>query len=137
MTAPPLDTNVIIRHITADDPALAPRARAFLRQVETGAEQVELPEAVILEAVQVLSSRVTYNRPRAEIAHALATIIRLRGVQRKFKRRSLRALDLYASTTLDFVDALLVAYAEHRTPPVVVSYDQDFDTIPGIQRRAP
>ena len=61
----------------------------------------------------------------------------MRGVQLKFKRRYLRALDLYATTTLDFVDALLVAYAERRVPPVVVSYDQDFDKIPGIQRRAP
>jgi predicted nucleic acid-binding protein len=134
---PPLDTNVIIRHITADDPALASRARAFLRQVENGTVQVDLPEAVILEAVQVLSSRATYNLPRLEVARDLATIIRLRGIRMKYKRRYIRALELYATSTLDFVDALLVAYAEHRKPPVVVSFDQDFDKIPGIQRLAP
>ena len=37
---PPLDTNVIIRHITRDNPRLAQQARAFLRRVESGMEQV-------------------------------------------------------------------------------------------------
>ena len=135
---PPLDTNIIIRHITQDDPELSPRARAFLTRLETGEAEAQLTEVVLLEAVQVLSSRVLYNLPRAEIARDLAVIIRLRGVRLPTKARSLRALELYAATpALDFVDALLVAYAERQTPAAIVSFDQDFDRVPGITRQEP
>jgi predicted nucleic acid-binding protein len=135
---PPLDTNIIIRHVTADDAELSRRARAFLEQVETGAEEVLLTEGVLVEAVQVLSSRALYHLPRAEIARDLGIIIRLRGVRLPQKGRYLRALELYASTpALDFVDALLVAYAERERPAAVVSFDRDFDTVPGVTRRAP
>ena len=135
---PPLDTNILIRHITQDDARLGARARAFLHQVETGAEQVLLSEAVLVEAVQVLSSRVLYNLPRLEIARDLAIIIRLRGIRLPHKQRYLRALALYAgSPRLDFVDALLVAYAEAQTPASVVSFDRDFDHVSGTSRREP
>ena len=135
---PPLDTNIIIRHVTQDDAQLSRRAHAFLQQVETGAEEVLLTEGVLVEAVQVLSSRTLYNLPRTEIVRDLAVIIRLRGVRMAQKGRYLRALDLYASSpALDFVDALLVAYAEREPPAAVVSFDEDFDKMPGVTRRAP
>lgn len=135
---PPLDTNIIIRHVTQDDAQLARRAHAFLQQVEAGVEDVLLTEGVLVEAVQVLGSRALYHLPRAEIARDLAVIIRLRGVRMTQKGRYLRALALYASTpALDFVDALLVAYAEQESPATVVSFDADFDKVPGVTRRAP
>jgi predicted nucleic acid-binding protein len=135
---PPLDTNVIIRDLTQDEPQLSQRAHAFLKRVEAGTETVLLTEGVLVEAVQVLSSRVLYNRPRPEIRQRLAAIVNLRGVRLSNKRLYLRALDLYAtSPALDFVDALLVVFAERERPPMVVSFDQDFDHVPSIRRQEP
>lgn len=135
---PPLDTNIIIREVTQDDPRLSARVHAYLQEVAGGRKAALLTEGVLVEAVQVLSSRVLYHLPRAQIAHALAVIIRLRGVRMTNKGRYLRALDLYAAMpALDFVDALLVAYAERQTPATIVSFDEDFDRIPGITREAP
>jgi len=135
---PPLDTNVIIRDLTQDEPQLSQRAHAFLKRVEAGTETVLLTEGVLVEAVQVLSSRVLYNRPRPEIRQRLAAIVNLRGVRLSNKRLYLRALDLYAtSPALDFVDALLVVFAEREHPPTVVSFDQDFDHVPSIRRQEP
>lgn len=135
---PPLDTNIIIREVTQDDPRLSARVHAYLQEVAGGRKAALLTEGVLVEAVQVLSSRVLYHLPRAEIAHALAVIIRLRGVRMTNKGRYLRALDLYAAMpALDFVDALLVAYAERQTPATIVSFDEDFDRVPGITREAP
>ena len=59
----PVDTNIIIRHITRDDPQLAQRARVFLQQVESGTEEVLLTEGVLVEAVQVLSSERSTTCP--------------------------------------------------------------------------
>ena len=135
---PPLDTNIILREITRDDPNLSARAHACLQQVATGAKEVLLTEGVIVECVQVLSSRALYHLPRAEIARTLGTVIRLRGVHLLNKRRYLRALALYvASPRLDFVDALLVAYAEPQSPAVVISFDEDFDRVAGVERESP
>ena len=126
--ARPLDTNLIIRYLTNDTPPLAQLAFAFFQRVESGVEAVRLTEGVLVEAVQVLSSRALYNRPRTEIRERLAAIIALPGVELLDKGRYLKALDLYAnSPTLDFVDALLVIYAEEETPAEVISFDQDFD----------
>jgi predicted nucleic acid-binding protein len=136
--ARPLDTNVIIRDLTQDTPALSQQAHAFLQRVERGEETVRLTEGVLVEAVQVLSSKTLYNRPRAEIRDRLTGIIELDGIQLPDKPRYIRALAIYASTpALDFVDALLVVYAEEESPAEVVSFDQDFDPVPGITRRQP
>jgi predicted nucleic acid-binding protein len=136
--APPLDTNLIIRYLTNDSPTLAQLAFALFQRVETGAATVRLTEEVLVEAVQVLSSKSLYNRPRAEIRERLVALIALPGVEMLDKDRYLSALDLYASaTTLDFVDALLVIYAQEETPAEVISFDQDFDRVPGITRKQP
>jgi predicted nucleic acid-binding protein len=135
---PPIDTNVIIREITRDDARLSARAHAFLQRLSIGTAEALLTEAVLVECVQVLSSRALYNLPRAEIARDLGVIVRLRGIRLPNKRRYLRALALYAGLpALDFVDALLAVYAESQDPAVVVSFDEDFDHAPGVTRLAP
>ena len=134
----PLDTNVIIRFLTNDDPVLSPRAYTLFTQLDAGAAAASLTEAVLVEAVQVLSSRNLYNRPRADIARHLGNIIRFQGVKLPRKRRYLRALELYVAwPALSFVDALLAVYAEESSPPTVISFDEGFDRLPGITRLAP
>ena len=49
----------------------------------------------------------------------------------------LQALDLYASTKLDFGDALIIASMQQQGSQVLYSYDTDFDRIEGITRREP
>ena len=134
----PLDTNVIIRFLTNDDPVLSPRAYALFAQLDAGAAAASLTEAVLVETVQVLSSKNLYNQPRAEIARHLGNIIRFQGVKLPRKRRYLRALELYvAQPGLSFVDALLAVYAEESPPPTIISFDEGFDRLPGITRLAP
>ena len=132
-----LDTNVILRYLTQDDPLQADRARLFLEQVQAGTTTVMTSEAVIAEVVYVLSSRALYNLPRPDIKTHLANIISLRGLKLPNKRTYLRALDLYEAANLDFVDALNVAHMERSGIQTIVSFDRDFDTIAGITRREP
>jgi predicted nucleic acid-binding protein len=135
---PPLDTNIIIRHLSGDHPDHSPRARALFQELYAGVRSVTLTEAVVVETVQVLSSKTLYNLPRPDIQRFLSTIIRLRGVKLPRKRRYLRALELYGATPrLSFVDALLVAYAEEDPPATVISFDQGFDRVPDVTRLEP
>lgn len=132
-----LDTNIILRHITQDHPDHAERARAYLLLVEAGQVRAITREAVIVEAVQVLESKRLYARPRASIRDALGAIVRMAGLELPNKEIYLRALELYAETSLDFVDALNVAHMGHERVATIVSFDRGYDRVPGITRREP
>lgn len=132
-----LDTNIIIRYLTQDNPEHARRAYSLLQQVETGDLIVTTSEAVIVEVVYVLSSKVLYNFPRPDIQVHLSTVIALRGLKLPHKRTYLRALDIYASTNLDFVDALNVAHMVRAQITTILTFDKDFDKIQGVTRREP
>ena len=67
---------------------------------------------MIAAVAYVLSSTVLYNVPRAEIQTRLVTLLTLKGLRLPEKGVYARALELYATTNLDFVDALLVAHVE-------------------------
>ena len=132
-----LDTNILIRYLTQDNPDQGRRAYAILQQIEDGALHVMTSEAVITEIVHILSSKALYNVARPVIRTRLTAIIGLRGLQIQYKRTYLRALDMYAATNVDFVDALSVAQMERAKITTILSFDRDFDKIPGITRREP
>lgn len=50
------------------------------------------------------------------------------------RRDVLRALDIFAATTLDFGDAFIVASMETAAAGALYSYDRDFDRIPNLVR---
>ena len=58
-------------------------------------------------------------------------------VVRHFRRLYHRALDLYATSRIDFEDALAVAHMERLGITEILSYDAHFDRIEGIERREP
>ena len=132
-----LDTNVIIRFLTRDNPVQSVKAQTFLKAVETGSTKVITSEAVIIEAVQVLSSKALYHLSRADIKKHLTNIIELKGLQLSHKRSYVRALDLYAQFTIDFVDALNIAYMERLKIATIISFDRDFEKIKNITRKEP
>lgn len=86
-----LDANVILRHITRDNPDQAARARQLFLQLEAGALSPTTTEGVLVEVVQVLSSRMLYTFPRADIHAHLTDLISPRGVKLAHERTYLRA----------------------------------------------
>lgn len=137
MPLPFLDTNVILRYITRDNPTQSQQAHALIEQLESGTTTVTTSDVVIIEAVYVLSSRTTYNLSRSDIRTHLMRIISLRGSRLQSKQIHLRALDVYASTNIDFADALIVAQMERAGQNTIISFDRDFDRISGITRVEP
>lgn len=137
MTNQFLDANILIRPIVQVDPPRAARCAAFLRLLETGQEDALLTEATLAEVVYVLSSPRRHHLPRADIAAYLAGIIALPGVSIAHKGMYLRALDLYTAFNVDFEDALIAAHMERTGVKTIVSFDREFDRIPGVTRREP
>jgi predicted nucleic-acid-binding protein len=96
-----LDTNVVVRFLTRDDPAQAIRAKAL---IETGAAFV--PRTVVLETEWVL--RTIYRFKRDAIAAGLTKLLGLPGVEIEDRPTVARALD-WCRQGLDFADALHLA----------------------------
>ena len=48
-----------------------------------------------------------------------------------------QALHLYATTTLDFTDALIIAKLQQEETKIVYSFDAGFDRFPEIVRKEP
>ncbi len=132
-----LDTNIILRYLTRDDPAKAQRCYELFQQVKHKQIRLVTSESVLAEVVYVLSSHSLYNQPRENVRTLLLPIIGLPGLKLAHRRAFVRALELYANTHLDFEDALSIAHMERLKLDTIVSYDQDFDRVKGIQRREP
>lgn len=132
-----VDANIFLRHITNDDPDKAKACFALFQKAQVGETALTTSEAVIAEVVYVLSSKATYNLPREQVRALLYPILSLKGLNLLHRKDYLRALDLYASYTLDFEDALVIAQMQRRQITEVFSYDREFDKVPGIKRIEP
>ena len=134
-----LDTNIIIRFLTRDDPVKAAACYLLFQRVAAGAERLFTTKTIIAEVTYVLSSsRLSYQLTLQEIRDRLMPIIILDGLRMPQKEACVSALEIYASfPQLDFEDALAVAYMKQRGIDEIVSYDADFDQVDGIERLEP
>lgn len=137
MTLPFIDTDVIIRFLTGDDPKKQAAAATLFEQIEQGLLTIAAPDTVIADAVFVLSSPRLYHIARSDIRDMLRRLVSFPHFRVENHLCVLRALDLYAATKLDFGDTLIIASMEQQNSHLLYSFDRDFDRIQGITRREP
>lgn len=137
MSLPYIDTDVLIRYVTGDDPQKQSRSAALLSQVEAGTLTLAAPVTVFADAVFVLSSKNLYHLPHSQVAAMLMPVVRLSHLKVKNRRALIEALDLYGSSALDFGDCMIIASMKQARSNVVYSYDRGFDRVIGITRREP
>jgi predicted nucleic acid-binding protein len=137
LTEPFVDTDVIIRLLTGDDPLKQAQAAKLFNRVQAGELILRAPDTVIADAVFVLSSTRLYGVGRADVEAMLTPLVQLPGFQVRNRQAVARALQLYGSTSLDFGDAMIVATMEQDSSGDLYSYDADFDRIQSVNRRVP
>lgn len=119
-----IDTNILIRYVTNDDPIKAEKARRLFERVEAGELEILVCEAVLSEVVWVLTHPKVYNLSREEVAGFLSSFIRLSGVLIQGKSTYLRALEMYKTTDLDFPDCILASMVESGKSDELISFDR-------------
>jgi len=132
---PFLDTNVLLRHLLYDHPEHSPRATAYVERVEQGQIRVRTADTVVFETVFTLERR--YGQPKAAIRDNLLPLLELPGIILPGKRRLRPAFDLYVDLNLPFADAYHVALMQQLRLDHIVSFDKDFDRVPGVTRVEP
>jgi predicted nucleic acid-binding protein len=126
-----VDTNVLIRHLTGDPPALARRASNFLAE----ANELLLTDLVVAELVYVLES--FYEVERTRVAELLRSVLAFPAIVVLDALLLLRALEVYEVDRLDFADAYLVATAETSGVSAIASFDRSIDRVGTVRRVEP
>jgi uncharacterized protein len=130
-----LDTNVILRHLCGDNEQQSPRATAYLARVERGEIQVRVSDIVVFEVVYTLQR--SYRNPEAQIREALLPLLELPGIILPGKRGLRAAFDLYVEKNISFADAYHAVLMKSTGMDQIVSFDREFDRVPGIERVEP
>lgn len=132
-----IDTDIIIRLLTGDDPKKKQQAIKLFKKVAAETLELHAGETVIADAVYVLSSKKLYSLSRENIRDLLSALLQYSNFKLDNKNTIIDALDIYASTNLDFGDALLVVLTQQSKEKIIYSYDHDFDKFPKIIRQEP
>ena len=133
-TAKPfLDTNVLLNHILQENSGHGARATAILERIEAGELSVRTSDIVVSEAVFTLQR--SYRVPREQIASAVLQLLELPGIELPSKSRYRSVFELYVSTGVGFADCFHTVMMGQLGITEVLSFDRDFDKLPGIQRR--
>jgi predicted nucleic acid-binding protein len=126
-----VDTNILVRHLTGDPPALAERASRYLAQ----ADELLLPDLILAEIAYVLES--FYEVPRRQVATTLRAVLAFPAVRVIDSDLLHRAVEVYDVDRLDFADAYLVASAERTGVGVIASFDPSIDRVTSVRREEP
>ena len=126
-----LDTNVLIRHLTGDPPAMARRATRYLEN----ADELLLTDLIFAEVAYVLESY--YEVPRRQVAETLRSVLSFPAVRVVDESVLLRAVEVYEVHRLDLADAYLVATAERSGVGVIASFDRSIDRVATVRRDEP
>jgi len=118
-----IDTSLIVRYLVQDHEKHARIASALFDACDRGELTIVVLPAVLAECVFVLES--FYERPRADIASALACLISSPGIEISEATIHVDAMNRYRKSSAHFVDCLIAATAVAEATPVD-TFDQDF-----------
>jgi predicted nucleic-acid-binding protein len=100
-----LDTNILVRLFTGDDPDQARKAEAFLEETEEEGGRLHVSSVTLCELAWVLRSR--YRMSRQEISLALQSLLDVTILEVQDRDLVRRALDDFISGSASFPDYLI------------------------------
>ena len=126
-----LDTNVLLRYVTADDPAQTPRARGVLERAEAEGERCHVSVIVLCELVWNLRGQ-RYGYSRTEIAEVLEALLETSLFQVQSKDLVRHAVRQYRESSGDFADYLIGQLDRQAGYPETWTFDENLHPTPGF-----
>jgi len=118
-----LDTNVIIRYLTQDDPRQAKKASSLIENKLNVKEPGFITLIVLVELVWVLES--CYSQGKEEILNVLQGLLTTRQLVVEKADIAYLAMKHYTSATADFSDALIMVISEREGCSKVMTFDKN------------
>jgi len=117
-----VDTNLFIRYFTNDDPVKADKVEKLLDDAAAGLFKLVTTEMVIAEVVWVLESG--YSLKNTDIAPLIRGILATPGLNVINEGLVARAIELYESANIDFIDGYIAAVMEKHGITELYSFDR-------------
>lgn len=117
-----LDTNVLVRYLTQDDPDQARRANAVVAERTSGGQRCFVGPIVLCELTWVL--REAYGRAKADLVKTLDLILATKQLEIGDKDLVREALDAYRAGRADFADYLIGAGHRQAGCAETVTFDR-------------
>ncbi len=130
-----VDTNILLRLLTRDDPIKFNRCRRLFEQAVAGSVTLHTSELVIAEIVWTLLSY--YELAKPTVIEKVGQILNTPNLLVKNQEALIEGLALWSRHNCDFIDAFNAALTHREGLPNLASYDTDFDSIPFINRQEP
>lgn len=129
-----VDSSVLMRYFTGDDPVKGERCRVLMESAGTGGVELHLSHLLFAEVAWTLRS--VYASPRQSIAEALSDLTGLRSARVREREFIDDVIDVYSRNNVDFIDAYFVTEMKRKGIRTIYSYDKDFDRL-GVRRVEP
>lgn len=115
-----LDTNVLVRYITQDDPKQSPKATRLVESLTQDAPGF-VPVVALIELVWVLSS--CYDLPRDQLCQVLDTLLRTKEMLIDRADQVVKALRIFKAGSADFADCLIERIAATAGCDATMTFD--------------
>ena len=122
-----VDTNVLVRYLTQDDPVQYEKADAFIEAATDRGEQLVVNTVVLCELEWVLGS--AYHYSRAEIARAIEQILATAQFEVERLDEARKALTDFRTTKSDFSDALIGRINRSLGAKHTMTFDRDLKAV--------
>ncbi len=117
-----IDTNVLVRYLTEDDPEKAEAVDVLLHKAANGEVKILVPSVVIAELVWVLES--FYRLKPEEISELAGAILDTPGIDIQDRSILREALRIYVSKGIDFIDAWIIEFAASKGIKKIYTFDK-------------
>ena len=127
-----LDTNIILRFILDNDPALSPKAKAIFENISRKNIKVFVSLLTISEVIFTLER--SYKLPKKALVDKLLAIISQPNIIVEKQDLLKGIFSYYLNQNLSFVDSYHVTIMDKKGINQIHSFDRDFDKFPKIKR---
>jgi predicted nucleic acid-binding protein len=131
------DANVFLRFLRNDHAEHSPAAKKLIEEAAAGTVTLRVPEIVVADILYTLTAPLM-KTPRATAARQLSALLQQPGIEIENRRRVFGILGLCETKNIDYGDAALIVAAQDAAQELpILSYDQDFAKVPGINAFSP
>jgi predicted nucleic-acid-binding protein len=125
-----LDTNVLVRYLTEDDPVQSPRAIQIIESELTEQNPGVVGLVALVETVWVL--RRAYGYSRTDVAAEIERLLQIDALVVAHEHSVFKAMNALKSGTADFADVLLGAVNAEAGCVRTLSFDRRAQRLPGF-----
>ena len=127
-----LDSNILVRYFTQDDPAQAKRANHLIERAVNAHEYLFINHIVLCEVCWVLAK--AYGYPRAVVSQILEKILATKQFEIEEKQLAWQALADFQVSQADYADCLIGVKNRRWGCDVTHTFDKEAATLSTFKR---